>query len=142
MWKLNEEEYQKKLDKIKEWGIQKQYRNRLKDEKAKFRSTYKVETNKLIAIYLFVLLNAIVVYAMISMWHFADLSYLGVLITDIAAQVLIYAIYCLKAYFAKKQEENLKFEKEKLSCLLNAENRLATTDDTETIEANDNVVVG
>lgn len=71
------------------------------------------ETSKLIAIYLFVLLNGIVIFAMVAMWHFADLSYLGVLITDIAAQVLIYAIYCLKAYHAKKQSEKLKFDREK-----------------------------
>ena len=48
------------------------------------------------------------------MWVFRDLSYLGVLITDIAAQAITYGIYCLKAYHGKKQEEQMKFEKEKL----------------------------
>lgn len=74
----------------------------------------KVETNKLIAIYLFFLLNAIIIFAMVAMWHFGDLSYLGVLITDIAAQVLVYAIYCLKAYHGKKQGELIKFQRDKL----------------------------
>jgi len=73
----------------------------------------RIETSKLIAIYLFVLLNSIVIYSMIAMWKFVDFSYLGVLISDIAAQVLIYAIYCMKAYKAKKSEEDLKFKREK-----------------------------
>ena len=83
-------------------------------EKKKYNKS-RMETSKLIAIYLFVLLNVIVIYAMTAMWCFADFSYLGVLISDIAAQVLIYAIYCMKAYHAKKQSENMKFERERLS---------------------------
>lgn len=74
----------------------------------------RIETSKLLAIYLFGLLNAIVVFAMVAMWHFSDLSYLGVLITDVAAQVVVYAIYCLKAYNSKKQSERLKFDRERL----------------------------
>ena len=34
---------------------------------------------------------------MYVMYNFRDLTYLGVLITDIAAQVLIYLIYTVKA---------------------------------------------
>ena len=52
---------------------------------------------------------------MIAMWTFQDLTYLGVLITDVAAQILLYAIYCLKAYHGKKQEEDLKFKRESLN---------------------------
>ena len=51
---------------------------------------------------------------MVAMWQFADLSYLGVMITDIAAQVLVFAIYCMKAYKAKKSEEEMKFKRERL----------------------------
>ena len=54
---------------------------------------------------------------MVAMWVYADFSNLGILISDIAAQVIVYAIYCMKAYNAKKQEEQLKFEREKLSAL-------------------------
>ena len=53
--------------------------------------------NESIAIYLFIILNVILVYSMISMWNFADLSCLGVLITDIAGQVITYYIYAKKA---------------------------------------------
>ena len=52
---------------------------------------------------------------MAAMWIFADFTYLGVLISDIAAQVLIYAIYCMKAYHAKKQSEKMKFDRDKLT---------------------------
>lgn len=52
---------------------------------------------------------------MVAMWKFCDFSYLRVLISDIAAQVIIYAIYCMKAYKAKKSEEDLKFERERLT---------------------------
>lgn len=114
MKNMTEEEYQRKLSEIKNENIQKEYKKKLKEERAKYGFKLKLETSKLIAIYLFALLNAIVIYAMIAMWNFADLTYLGVLISDIAAQVIIYAIYCMKAYKAKKSEEDLKFEREKL----------------------------
>ncbi len=102
----------KKLDKIKERNVNKEYRKNLIDEKNKYKEKHKFETSKLIAIYLFVLLNAIVVYAMLAMWTFTDFTYLGVLISDIAAQVIVYAIYCMKAYKAKRSEEELKFRRE------------------------------
>lgn len=102
------------MNKIKRDNDQKRKRLLLRAEKGKYKTANRIETSKLIAIYLFALLNAIVVYAMVAMWHFGDFSYLGVLISDIAAQVLIYAIYCMKAYHAKKQSEQMKFDREKL----------------------------
>lgn len=111
---LSEREFQHRMDKIKRENAQKEKYLLLKAERDKHKSGSRVETSKLIAIYLFLLLNAIVVYAMVAMWEFGDLSFLGVLISDIAAQVLIYAIYCMKAYHAKKQSEQIKFNREKL----------------------------
>lgn len=110
---LTEREFQRQLAKIKKENVQKERSLILERERNKYGSE-KIETSKLIAIYLFVLLNAIVIYAMIAMWQFADFSYLGVLISDIAAQVLIYAIYCMKAFHAKKESERMKFDREKL----------------------------
>lgn len=110
---ITKEEYQKKLKKIEDKNLQKEYKMSLNAEKHKLDKKKRIETSKLIAIYLFVLLNSIVIYSMIAMWKFVDFSYLGVLISDIAAQVLIYAIYCMKAYKAKKSEEDLKFKREK-----------------------------
>lgn len=103
------------MNKIKRDNAQKQKQLLLKAERDKYKDTNHIETSKLIAIYLFALLNAIVVYSMVAMWRFADFTYLGVLISDIAAQVLIYAIYCVKAYHGKKQSENMKFERERLT---------------------------
>ncbi len=111
---MTKREFQRQLAQIKSENLQKERMLLLKAEKNKYE-THHPETSKLIAIYLFILLNAIVIYAMVAMWHFADFSYLGVLISDIAAQVLIYAIYCLKAYHAKKQSEQMKFDRKKMS---------------------------
>ena len=112
---MTEERYKKRLEKIRSDNIQREYRSNLKKEKKKNKSKTKIETSKLIAVYLFLLLNTIVIYTMSAMWIFVDFTYLGVLVSDIAAQVLIYAIYCMKAYKAKKSEEDMKFKREQRS---------------------------
>lgn len=112
--KMTQEEYKKELIKIQEANIQKEYKFNLRAEKNKFNKKKKIETSKFLAFYLFCLLNIIIIFAMIAMWHFSDLAYLGVLISDIAAQAVVYIIYCLKSYHGKKQEEQMKFEREKL----------------------------
>ena len=53
----------------------------------------RLPTHKLITFYLFALLNVILIFARVAMWHFGDLTNLGVIITDIAAQVLTFLIY-------------------------------------------------
>lgn len=108
---MSEKDYQVKLAKIRQANVQKQYKQSLRAEKQKY-STGHIETSKLLAIYLFVLFNVVLMYAMTAMWIMHDLTYLGVLISDIVAQVLTYAIYCMKAYCAKRQSENLKFRRE------------------------------
>ena len=108
---MTKEEFKFKLQKIKNKNIQKEYRMKLKEEKRKLDKP-KVETSKLIALYLFFLLNVIIVYAMVVMWDTRDITALGILISDIAAQVLIYAIYCMKAYHGKKQSEQVKLIRE------------------------------
>ncbi len=69
----------------------------------------KLNTTKVITVYLFVLLNIILVYAMVAMWHFADLSYLGVLITDIGGQVVTFLIYAMKSK-AENTEGGITYE--------------------------------
>lgn len=115
---LTKNEFNRQLAEIKKVNQQIEYRNRLEKERLKYKKKIHIETSKLLAVYLFALLNVVVVYSLIAMWHFADLSYLGILISDIAAQVLIYAIYCLKAYKAKKSEEDLKFRRERFTSTL------------------------
>lgn len=116
MKKMTEQEYEDKLNKIREDNQQQEYRKLIKAEKSKYKP--RTEVSKILAIYLLILLTTIVIYSMVVIWHFGDLSYLNVLISDIAAQILVYAIYCLKSYKAKKSEEELNFEKEKISNVL------------------------
>lgn len=118
MKKYSNETYKLELAKAKRLSKQKELNLNIKNERNRWReSKPKLEMSKKLAIYLFLLLNVIVIYCFVAMWHFADLTYLGVLITDIAAQILIYGIYCLKAYKAKKSEENVKLQREKMQGL-------------------------
>ena len=117
---LSSKSYQQEMERVKRHNQQVELRNNLKHEKDKYKKKVHIETSKILAIYLFILLNAIVIYAMVAMWKFADLTYLGVLITDIAAQILIYGIYCLKAYKAKKSEEEIRLERDRLTDVLAA----------------------
>ena len=146
MKNLTEKEYQQELEKIQKQNKQIKYNLSPEKERNKYKKKFKFETSKL-----FALLNAIVIYSMVAMWKFCDFSYLGVLISDIAAQVIIYAIYCMKAYKAKKSEEDLKFEREKLTGtlgdVLNAgaeseEYVHTTTGNVEVFAANSEETVG
>lgn len=69
-------------------------------EKERLRKIYhkndpeiKIPTHKIITGYLFIILNVVLIYALVSMWHFADLTHLGILITDIAGQLVTFFIY-------------------------------------------------
>ena len=96
---MSEKRYQQKLEKIRKENESIQRIQQLKDERKKYRTsiTDRISTTKLVMVYLFVLLNVILIFAMVAMWHFADLSYLGVLITDIAAQIITFIIYAMKS---------------------------------------------
>lgn len=108
---MTDDRFQKRLERLRRRNEKRRQLRELRTEAHKLDK--KRETSKMLAYYLFCVLNAIVVYAMFAMWHFGDLSYLGVLISDIAGQILLYGIYCLKAYKGKKSEEDLKFERDK-----------------------------
>lgn len=95
---LTEKQYIEKMKKIQRENRQKIMRESLRQEKKKYNYKPKLpSTSKLMAVYLFMILNVVLIYAMVAMWYFRDLSYLGVLITDVAAQVLTYFIYSKKA---------------------------------------------
>lgn len=95
---MSEKEYEHELKRIKAKNVYRQRKKKLKEEKDKYKSKIKLpSTSKLMAVYLFIILNVVLIYAMVAMWYFRDLSYLGVLITDVAAQVLTYFIYSKKA---------------------------------------------
>lgn len=95
---LTQREYERKLREIQRENESIERYNKLRQEKRNAQSGIKKpSTDKLIATYLFIILNVVLIYAMLAMWHFADLSYLGVLVTDIAGQVITYYIYAKKA---------------------------------------------
>lgn len=95
---LTQREYERKLREIQRENESIERYNKLRQEKRNIQGGIKKpSTDKLIATYLFIILNVVLIYAMLAMWHFADLSYLGVLITDIAGQVITYYIYAKKA---------------------------------------------
>lgn len=95
---ISKRDYNKQLKQIQIKNESIRYAQMLKEEKKKYRQTpHLPSTSKLMAVYLFILFNIVLAYSMIAMWHFADLAYLGALITDIAAQVLTYFIYAKKS---------------------------------------------
>lgn len=95
---ISKKEYESKMKRIQARNVSRRRRQCLKEERDKYKPRLKLPTtSKLMAAYLFAILNIVLVYAMLAMWHFMDLSYLGVLITDVAAQVLTYTIYSVKA---------------------------------------------
>lgn len=95
---LSEVEYNKRLNILKRKNKVKLRKQQLRLEKNKYKKKIALpSTSKLMAFYLFFFFNVITVYAMVAMWHFQDLSYLGVLVTDLASQVLVYLIYSVKA---------------------------------------------
>lgn len=112
---MTEREYQRKLKKIQNKNTQKEYREALNKEKNKYKKKIHIETHKVLAVYLFALINVIIIYTLVAMWVFQDISLLDALITSVVSQVIVYAVYCLKAYKGKKQEEQMKLEYTKLS---------------------------
>ena len=115
---MTEEKFKDKLEKAKRNNLNKLKKLAIKEEKMKYANKpwwKKIETSKVLAIYLMILMNLIIIYALIAMWHFGDLSYLGVLITDVVAQIITYAIYCVKAFKGKQAEEEMNFKREQLA---------------------------
>lgn len=111
----SKDEYREKILEAHWMSEYKKQKQEIKKTRNEWKSNKpKVETSKKLAVYLFILLNVVVIYCLVAMWHFGDLTYIGALISDIAAQILIYGIYCLKAYKAKKSEEDMKFKRERL----------------------------
>lgn len=87
-----------KLRKIERKGERILRKRELKAKRDSYKKPRKkIQTSKLIAAYLFVLLNVVLIYAMTMMYLFRDLTYLGVLISDIISQVVVYLIYIVKS---------------------------------------------
>lgn len=95
---ITEKEYEQRMIRIKRKNDSIQRKQKIRAEEDKYKHKLSLpSTSKLMAVYLFVVFNAVLIYAMVAMWTFGDLNYLGVLITDIAGQVLTYFIYAKKS---------------------------------------------
>lgn len=118
--KLEEEfnrKYAKKIKRIEEKNFLLQKKTELKKLKKESRKKVGLTTTKLLCYYIFIIFNIVLFYALVAMWHFADLSYLGVIISDILGQVLVYGIYSIRAYKDTKSEEDMRLERDKLAGL-------------------------
>ena len=105
-----------KLRKIEQKGEKILRKRELKEKRDSYKKPKKkIQMTKIITWYLFILLNIVLIYSMAVMYLFRDLSYLGVLITDIAAQVITFLIYTCKSYKETKEEALIELEHEKLN---------------------------
>lgn len=118
--KLEEEFNEKYADDIRrmeEKNFIRQKKMEMKAIKREGRKKLGLTTTKLLCYYIFIMFNVVLVYALIAMWHFADLSYLSVIVSDIMGQVVLFVIYSIRAYKDTKSEENIKLERDKLNLL-------------------------
>lgn len=101
---ISEKEYNLRMKKIQSQNVNIERMQSLKKEKNKYRPKIKLpSTTKLMAVYLFVILNVVLTFAMVTMYQFRDLTYLGVLVTDVAAQILTFFIYTKKSLAENSQ---------------------------------------
>lgn len=109
-------EHKVKLRKIEKKGEQILRKRELKEKRDSYKKPKKkVQMTKVITWYLFILLNVVLIYSMVVMYLFRDLSYLGVLITDIVAQVITFLIYTCKSFKETKEEALINLEREKIN---------------------------
>lgn len=95
---MDKRTYNKKMKKYAERNKQYEMKLRLREEKYRYRhKPHLPSTSKLMSLYLFFILTIILVYVMIAMWYFADLTYLGALVTDIAGYVINFSVYAKKS---------------------------------------------
>lgn len=118
--KLEEEFNEKYADDIRrmeEKNFIRQKKMEMKELQREGRKKLGLTTTKLLCYYIFIIFNVVLVYALVAMWHFADLSYLSVIISDIMGQVVLFVIYSIRAYKDTKSEESMKLERDKLNLL-------------------------
>ena len=111
------EKYADDIRRMEEKNFIRQKKMEMKAIKREGRKKLGLTTTKLLCYYIFIMFNTVLVYALVAMWHFADLSYLSVIISDIMGQVVLFVIYSIRAYKDTKSEENIKLERDKLNLL-------------------------
>lgn len=95
---MTEKQFNRRLNHIRK--KQKEYEQKIQleaEEKKCKPEKSKLSMTKKITVYLFIVLNILLIYSGVAMWHFADLSYLGALITDVIGQIIVFITYSAKA---------------------------------------------
>lgn len=107
-------EHKRKLRKIERKGERILRKRELKAKKASYkRPKQKIQTSKIYFALLFISCTCTQIFSMVAMWHFGNLDSLGVLIGSTLTEGIGMLGYYLKSYHETKEEEKIKFEKEK-----------------------------
>lgn len=102
MWNMTEEEYNERLEKIRERNEYKERRRKLREEGRKYWPKFKLpSTSKLILLTVFLLCIEIVVYCEYAMIVLGDASAMYILIGIPTTLVPI-----VMAYYSKSKKEN------------------------------------
>lgn len=110
---MTDRAYERKKQRIELRNLDRQQRYALKA--MHYRPEKKpMETSKWIAILLLSVMLSSLIYTMIVMVAFRDISYIGALITEVIGAAMVYFVYCGKAFLGKKASEDNKLEREKL----------------------------
>lgn len=114
MFYLSEKEFRNKLRKARLKNAEIERRQELEKEKNKYKPTRKkIQTSKIFFVLLFSSCFATQIFSMAAMWHFEDLSSLSVLIGSTLTEGVGLAAYYMKSFLESKEEEKLRFEREK-----------------------------
>ena len=113
MFYLSEKEFHNKMRKIRLKNESKLRKQELRNMKKKYKQKKKIQTSKIFFILLFISCFSTQIYAMVSMWHFATLDHLSTLIGATLAEGVGLLGYYMKSYCESREEEKLKFEREK-----------------------------
>ena len=84
--------------------------NNVKHDKANKK---KVTTTKKLIAYILINCTVVELYSMFVMFYLRDLTALYTLIGAVVTESISFAIYCAKAFKETKEEETLKFERDK-----------------------------
>lgn len=95
---ITEQEFVVRMAQIERRKKSYERKQKLKEARQEYKRKIKLPTtSKAMAVYLFMVLNVVLAFAMAVIWKSQDLTSLGILITDVVGQVLTYFIYAKKA---------------------------------------------
>ena len=82
-------------------------------KRKKKRKKKKVTSTKIFMYFIFINCTIIEVYSMAVMYILQDLSALSTLIGAVVGEAVSFAVYAAKSFCETKEEERIKFEREK-----------------------------